>query len=315
MLKYMHNVKSRAQLEKELDAEQFERIAVSFYRYIDVADPTDFRDRLYARWYPKRIFGRVYVAEEGINAQLSVPVHYWAWFKTNITTLPYLSEIFLNRSKTLGNRAFLKLDVKVRSKILADGLNENILKSVSPGPHLSPQEFHEKIASGTAVVVDARNHYECETGHFKGAILPQAQTFSEMLPELKDSLQNFKEKDVLMYCTGGIRCEKTSAYLKKHGYQNVYQLQGGIINYLNDREEKRDEASLFEGSMFVFDGRMAEPTVNEVIAKCHQCGNPFDRHVDCANVSCHKLFIQCPQCAEAFLGCCSPTCRELLQAS
>ncbi|MCI5072159.1 rhodanese-related sulfurtransferase [bacterium] len=311
MLKYMHNMKEREELEQSLAAENFARIPASFYKYGKIENPQDFRNDLYKFWYPMRVFGRVYVSKEGINAQVSVPEFLWNEFVETVHYFPLLKKTMVNRSRDQGNDAFLKLDIKLREKIVADGIKGNLFDEVTPGEHLSPKDFHEKLERGDVVLIDTRNDYECETGHFEGAYCPESKTFSQVLPEIKTKFAKDKDKTVLMYCTGGIRCEKASAYMKKEGFNHVYQLKGGIINYLNT-VEREGKDSKFKGSLFVFDGRMAEPTVNEVLSHCHQCDAAYDVHSDCANVKCHSLMIQCPSCAEKFSGCCSEQCQNII---
>ena len=162
--------------------------------------------------------------------------------------------------------------------------------------------------------MDFRNHYESEVGHFKGAITPQVTTFRESLPIIADMLKDQKEKDIVMYCTGGIRCEKASAYMKHKGYENVFQLEGGIIEYAKQVKERGLE-NKFIGVNFVFDERLGERISDDIIAQCHQCGRPSDHHINCANDYCHLLFIQCPECAEKYNHTCSDLCKSYLSKS
>ncbi len=208
-------------------------------------------------------------------------------------------------------KSFLKLKVKVRDKILADGLDDKTFDVTKKGEHVNAMKFNELISNPDTVLVDMRNHYETEIGHFQGAITPDVDTFRESLPIIEDDLKDFKEqKNLVMYCTGGIRCEKASAYYKHRGFKNVYQLEGGIIEYARQVREQNLE-NKFIGKNFVFDHRRAEKISDEVIAKCHQCGAACDTHVNCANEACHLLFIQCPSCAEKMNDCCSDNCKEI----
>jgi UPF0176 protein len=165
-------------------------------------------------------------------------------------------------------------------------------------------------ADPETIVVDMRNHYEYEVGHFENAIEVPSETFREQLPMAVDMLQEKKDKNIIMYCTGGIRCEKASAYMLRNGFKNVYHLEGGIIQYAN----KVKEAHLpnkFLGKNFVFDGRLGEKIGDEIISHCHQCGAPCDSHTNCANEGCHLLFIQCADCAAKYEGCCSAECQAV----
>ena len=160
------------------------------------------------------------------------------------------------------------------------------------------------------IVVDMRNHYESEIGYFKNAIRPKVDTFREEIEYVSEMLADQKDRKILLYCTGGIRCEKASAYLKHQGFKDVNQLHGGIIEYAQKIKEL-NLPSNFMGKNFVFDERMGESVTGQVIAQCHQCGNPCDTHVNCANNLCHVLFIQCPECADKHENCCSEECRSV----
>jgi UPF0176 protein len=156
-----------------------------------------------------------------------------------------------------------------------------------------------------------RNHYESEIGHFQNAITPDVDTFRESLPIIEKDLSNYKEnKNLLMYCTGGIRCEKASAYFKYKGFKKVFQLEGGIIEYAR-QVTKNDLENKFIGKNFVFDERRAEKISEDIIAQCHQCGKPCDTHINCINEACHLLFIQCKNCGEKMNQCCSNACKEI----
>ena len=163
--------------------------------------------------------------------------------------------------------------------------------------------------------IDMRNHYESEIGFFRRAIKPDVDTFRESLEVIDDQLEkNGKEKNYLMYCTGGIRCEKASAYLKHKGIQNVFQLEGGIIEYTRQVKQNKLENN-FLGKNFVFDERKSERISDEIVSRCHQCGSPADTHVNCANEACHLLFIQCKNCQEKMNTCCSDDCNKTIQLS
>jgi UPF0176 protein len=162
------------------------------------------------------------------------------------------------------------------------------------------------------VVVDMRNHYESEVGHFKNAVLPDVDTFREELKVVEELLHNQKDKNLLMYCTGGIRCEKASAWFKHIGFKNVFQLNGGIIKYAQEVKEQHLE-NKFIGKNFVFDERLGERISEDIISVCHQCGKPCDTHTNCKNDGCHLLFLQCEECAQKYSGCCSSECAEIIQ--
>jgi UPF0176 protein len=180
------------------------------------------------------------------------------------------------------------------------------------GQYVDAATFNRLTDDPHTTVVDMRNHYEFEVGHFDGAIEVPSDTFREQLPMSAEMLKDKKDHPIIMYCTGGIRCEKASAYLLYKGFTNVFHLEGGIIHYANTVKEQGLE-NKFRGKNFVFDDRMGERISEEIIARCHQCGQPADTHTNCRNEGCHLLFIQCLACAEQYEGCCSPACRETIR--
>jgi UPF0176 protein len=290
-----------------------DRLTISFYQYAHIGNPEIFRNYLFVNWDTLGVLGRIYVAHEGINAQLSVPAPNFNAFKEFLDSIPFLQNIRLNIAVEQDNFSFLKLKVKVRTKIVADGLNDATFDVTNKGVHVGAADFNRLIEDENTILVDMRNHYESEIGHFEGAITPDVDTFRESLPIIENDLKEYKEsKNLVMYCTGGIRCEKASAYFKHKGFKNVYQLEGGIIEYARQIKEQ-NLANKFLGKNFVFDERRGERISDHVIAKCHQCGAPCDVHVNCANESCHLLFIQCDSCKEKMQQCCSNECKEVIQ--
>lgn len=289
------------------------RLTLSFYAYAKIENPQQFRDELFLAWDALDALGRTYVAHEGINAQMSVPASQFDAFRDTLEQYDFMKGIRLNVAVEQDDLSFLKLTVKVRNKIVADGLNDDTFDVTNKGIHLKAKEFNSLLEDPNTVVVDFRNHYESEVGHFVGAITPDVDTFRESLPIIKDQLEDIKEeKNLLMYCTGGIRCEKASAYFRHHGFKNVYQLEGGIIEYTRQVKAEGLE-SKFIGKNFVFDHRLGERITDDIISNCHQCGKPCDTHVNCANEACHLLFIQCDECAEKMHGCCSDPCLDIIQ--
>jgi len=308
----LYNTLSAQERAALIDAAGEERLTLSFYAYAHIGNPQLLRDHLFISWNALNVLGRIYVAKEGVNAQLSVPAPKFKAFKTHLDSIDFLNGIRLNIAIEQDNKSFLKLKVKVRNKIVADGLNDDSFDVTDKGVHLSAAEFNALTSQDDTVVVDMRNHYESEIGHFEGAITPDVDTFRDSLPVIEKNLSEHKEdKNLVMYCTGGIRCEKASAYFKHKGFKKVYQLEGGIIEYARQVKNQGLE-NKFVGKNFVFDERRSEAISEDVIAKCHQCGAPCDTHVNCANEGCHLLFIQCPSCAEKFSHCCSDSCAEIV---
>ena len=308
----LNNRINRKELKERMMHDAEPRTVISFYKYYHLPNPHLFRDHLYIMWQQLGVLGRTYIAKEGINAQISVPTKNLDHFRTKLEEIEFLIGNRLNFAIENKNNSFFKLDIRVRDKIVADGLDDAAFDVTQCGVHLTAEKFNEITAQPDTILVDMRNHYESEVGHFKDAIIPDVETFREQLPMVADMLEAHKDKNLVMYCTGGIRCEKASAYMKFKGFKNVYQLEGGIIKYAHDIEEKGLE-NKFIGKNFVFDERLGERVSTEVIAKCHQCGSPCDDHVNCANDACHLLFIQCKSCAEKKAGCCSTKCQDFVK--
>jgi UPF0176 protein len=306
----LFNRLSQPELKKLLYAETEPRTTLSFYQYFFIEDPKSFRDELYKALNDLKVFGRIYVANEGINAQLSVPESNFEAMRKYLYSIEPLSNLRLNIAVDDDGKSFWVLKIKVREKIVADGINDPAFDMANRGKYVNAAEFNELTKDPGTIVVDMRNHYEYEVGHFENAIELPSDTFREQLPMAAEILKENKEKNIIMYCTGGIRCEKASAYMLHHGFKNVFHLEGGIIHYANT-VKKNELENKFRGKNFVFDDRLGERISDEVIAKCHQCGQPADTHTNCKNDGCHLLFIQCETCAIAFKGCCSTECEAI----
>jgi UPF0176 protein len=306
----LHNRISQKELKELLYQETEPRTTISFYHYFFIADPASFRNELYSNLHELKVFGRIYVAHEGINAQLSVPASLYESMKEYLYSIPGLNGVRLNIAVDDDGKSFWVLKIKVRDKIVADGITDPAFDMQNRGQYVDAQQFNELTADPATIVVDMRNHYEFEVGHFENAIEVPSDTFREQLPMAAEMLERDKEKNIIMYCTGGIRCEKASAYLLHKGFKNVFHLEGGIIHYANN-VKKLGLTNKFKGKNFVFDDRLGERISEEVIAKCHQCGNPADAHTNCKNDGCHLLFIQCESCATRYQGCCSETCQQV----
>ena len=306
---FLYNRINKEELKRRLQAEPFQRKTISFYKYHYLEEPQEFRDTIYNEWNALNCFGRIYVAREGINAQMSIPEHHFNSFLKTLRNYEILNGIPIKYAIEDNGKSFYKLTIKVRPKLVADGLDEGTYDVTNVGKHLSGIEFHEQIGKDNTVVVDMRNYYESEIGRFEGAICPEADTFREELEIVAGLLEDQKDKKILLYCTGGIRCEKASAYLRHQGFGDVNQLHGGILEYARQIKTAKLD-SKFIGKNFVFDERLGESVNGQIISKCHQCGKPCDSHTNCANHGCHILFIQCPECAEKYNGCCTPECAE-----
>jgi UPF0176 protein len=301
---------SRSEMLKRLQEETFKRITLSFYRYVIIEDPQGLRDELFSKWSELNVLGRIYIAHEGINAQMSVPEANFDAFTKQLYSDKRFKDVPFKIAVEDNGKSFYKLIVRTRNKIVADGLKDDAFDVTNVGKHLSAEEWNEAMQKQNPIVVDMRNFYESEVGRFENAICPEAHSFRQELPMVKDILKGKEDEKILLYCTGGIRCEKASAFLKHHGFKDVNQLHGGIIEYARQAKAKGLE-SKFKGKNFVFDERMGERITDDVISKCYQCGTLSDSHYNCANDACHLLFIQCDSCRQKFEACCSVECQHI----
>lgn len=301
-------------LRERLAHEGVPRTTLSFYRYVRLSEVEALRDELYAEWEALGVLGRVYLAPEGINAQVSVPSAHLERFRQALDAREAFAQVPWKIAVEDDGRSFLKLIVRVKKKIVADGLADDAFDVTNVGEHLDARTFNLKMEQG-ALVVDMRNNYECLIGHFEGAYLPKADTFRGAIEEVVDTLRRAQRdsgQEILLYCTGGIRCEKASAYLKHEGFTNVAQLHGGIIDYARQLKAEGLK-SKYLGQNFVFDERLAERITDDVVSTCMQCGTKSDRITNCHEATCNMLLVQCEACAAKYADCCSPSCREIHQ--
>jgi UPF0176 protein len=312
MKKRLHNRVNREVLLDAMNNSKVDRTTISFYKYYHIGNPHIFRDHFYLLLEEIDVLGRIYVSYEGVNGQISCPSTNLDLLRAKLNEITFLENCRLNKAIEDNGKSFFKLTIKVREKIVADGLDDKTFDVTNHGKHVNAAQFNELADDPNTIIIDMRNHYESEVGHFKNAITPDVETFREELPYVEKMIQGQEEKNLLMYCTGGIRCEKASAYFKHRGFKNVFQLDGGIIEYARQVNEQGIE-NKFIGKNFVFDERLGERISNEVIAKCHQCGTPCDDHKNCANEACHILFIQCSDCAAKYINTCSIKCKEFTE--
>ena len=309
----LYNKLSKKDRIKLIEKAGEKRFTLSFYKYELIKNLEIFRNFLFVQFNSIDVLGRIYIANEGINAQLSLPAKNIYLLKKVLDEISFLKNVRLNIAIEHDNESFLKLKIKIRDKIVADGLGNDEYNLKNNGIHVNASEFNELLNDKNTIAIDMRNHYESEIGHFEGANLPDVDTFRESLPIInKKYSKHKKDKKILMYCTGGIRCEKASAYLMQNGYEKVYQLEGGIIEYTR-QVKSQDIQNKFIGKNFVFDNRRSERISQKIISKCHQCGSKCDDHVNCNNEACHLLFIQCEKCRIKYNGCCSADCEEIYQ--
>ena len=307
----LYNRLSNAESIEILEKSGEERLILSFYKYFKIKNLSIFRNYLFSSWSKIRVLGRIYVAAEGINAQLSLPKEKLSFFISELDQIYPLKGIRLNFAIRNSAKSFLKLKIKVRKKIVVDGIQNKNFDPTNVGKHLNAKDFNKILSERGSSCIDMRNHYESEIGHFNGAIIPNVDSFKESINFIDKKFENEnRNKKILLYCTGGIRCEKASAYLKFKGFKNVFQLDGGIISYAH-QVRKNNYENKFIGKNFVFDNRLSEKITNDIISNCHQCGSKCDNHINCSNVACNLLFIQCESCNKSLDGCCSVECQKI----
>ena len=308
--KLLYNQNNKEDCKKILNKEKFNRITLSFYKYTNLSNLENLRDEIFLKLNNLKTLGRIYIAEEGINAQISIP----DYNLDNFTKVLYSYKYFKDtpfKIAVIDGASFLKLTIKIKKEIVAYKIHKNEFDINKTGKHLNSNEFNKAIDNG-AIVVDMRNYYEGEIGKFENAIIPDVERSQDLLPEVKKILNNHKKDKILIYCTGGIRCEKASSYLLKNGFTDVNQLKGGIIQYAHEIKENNQQ-SKFIGKNFVFDHRMGENITSDIISSCHQCNDPCNTHTNCKNQCCHILFLQCKNCNIKFNECCSQECSDFLK--
>jgi len=280
---------------------------LAYYHFTPIEDPQLEVSRHKAFFAGRDVTGRIYISEQGINGQMSGAVEdaqaYMVWMQKDSRFEQM--EFKIHRHP---EQAFPRMTVKYRKQLVAIDTDVDMSQK---GEHVSPAEWLEMLNSGEDyLVLDVRNDYEWEIGHFEGATLPPCQTFREFpsyADQLKQEIDPATTK-VMMYCTGGIRCELFSALLKQKGFQHVYQLHGGVVKYGLETQGEH-----WKGKLFVFDDRLAVPISNELkepVGSCHHCHAPADIYYNCANMDCNELFTCCPDCFTRFKGCCQESCMH-----
>ncbi|QCI23894.1 rhodanese-related sulfurtransferase [Buchnera aphidicola (Macrosiphoniella sanborni)] len=305
----LHNVISKKELKKRMFYENDSRLTLSFYKYFTIIKLQEYRDLIYKFFYKYNFLGRVYIAEEGINAQISIPKQYYLFLKRFLARLDVqLKNLHINKALNY-EKSFWFLSVKIKKKIVQDGIIEPFFHPQHVGIYIKAKMVNFMLHDNQTIFIDMRNSYEYAIGHFKNAIEIKSLTFREQLRNVIKLMHYAKNKNIVMYCTGGIRCEKATAWMLFNGFKNVYHIQGGILGYVHDAK-KNGLPILFEGKNFVFDHRMSEKVSDKIISFCKQCNQPADTYINCQYNLCHLLFIQCHQCSIYFKKCCSLLCRE-----
>lgn len=305
----LYNIISKKELKKRMFSEIEPRLTLSFYKYFTIENTQEYRDKIYQNLDKYNVLGRVYIATEGINAQISVPKKYYFLMKKFL--YKFSSELNnLRMNKSLNNgKSFWVLSVKIRKKIVQDGIIEPFFDPNNVGIYIKSKQVNLMLNDENTIFIDMRNSYEYAIGHFEKAIEVNSLTFREQLKNVITLMNYARNKKIVMYCTGGIRCEKATSWMLYNGFKYVYHLEGGIIGYVHDAR-KNGLPVLFKGKNFVFDNRMSEKISDEIISFCKQCNQPADTYINCKNNLCHLLFIQCAKCSFKFKSCCSFICMK-----
>lgn len=301
---------SKSQLKKNIFSIKERRLILSFYKYFLIKDPQYYRDEIYKFFFKNNVLGRVYISYEGINAQISILKNFYFSMKNFLYNFDSeLNNLRINEALNHDKNAFWVLSVKVKKYIVNDGISNPSFNLKKVGTYIKAKEVNNMLNEGEALFVDMRNSYEYKIGHFQNAIEVKSKTFREQLKKVVKLIEYAKNKKIVMYCTGGIRCEKATAWMIFNGFKYIYHLDGGIIGYVNDAK-KNGLPICFKGSNFVFDNRMSEKVSNDIISFCKQCNQPSNRYTNCEFNLCHLLFIQCENCQRFFKNCCSINCME-----
>jgi UPF0176 protein len=282
-----------------------------YYKYVPIENPEQFAADHLEFCKSLGLRGRILVAEEGINGTVSGTVEATETYMQVMKQDPRFADIWFKIDES-DKHVFRKMFVRRRKEIVTWRMNpdDDVNPNEVTGKYLTPKEWYEAIQDEDVIIIDGRNDYEYDIGHFKGAIRPGVKTTREFPEWIRQNLSQYKDKKVLTYCTGGIRCEKLSGFLIKEGFKDVGQLHGGIVSYGKDPEVK---GALWEGKCYVFDERISVPinqVEDKVIAKCYHCGKPEDRYVNCANPFCHLQHVCCEECEKKMKRSCSIECME-----
>ena len=280
-----------------------------YYHYTPIDDPEAFAKKHLKYCTKLGVLGRIIISKEGINGTLSGTIEQTETYMRDVKALPGFESIDF-KIDLEDSHAFRRISVKVKNEIVNLGLEDDINPHQLTGTYLEPKDYYKKLQDPNVVIVDARNDYEYDLGHFKNAIKPAIKHFRDIPSWFRKHKQLFEGKTVLTYCTGGVRCEKWSGFLKREGIEDVYQLKGGIVTYGKDPEV---QGQLWDGACYVFDSRISVP-INRIdpviVGKDHFTGEPCERYINCANPECNKQILCSEENEIKYRGSCCDTCRE-----
>lgn len=279
-----------------------------YYNYVQIDDPETFADEHLAYCQDHGLKGRVLIAHEGINGTVSGTFEQTEEYMAKMHADPRFADMAFKVDPHDGH-AFKKMHVRHRPELVTLRLEDDVNPKQTTGQHLSPEEFHEAMQDENTIILDARNDYEYDLGHFRGAIRPDIETFRELPEWVRDNKDLIEGKRILTYCTGGIRCEKFSGWLVKEGFEDVAQLHGGIVTYGKDPNV---QGELWDGRCYVFDERISVPINRKehvIVGKDYFDSEPCERYVNCADPDCNKQIICSEENEHKYLRGCTHECR------
>lgn len=281
-----------------------------YYKYVTVENYEEYAAEHLQYCKDHGLKGRIIVAPEGINGTVSGTIEQTDAYMEYVRKDSRFADMWFKIDEA-EEHAFKKIFVRAKKELVTWRLENDVNPNEKTGTHLNPKEFYELMQQDDVVILDGRNYYEYDLGHFRGAIRPEVDSSREFPEWIRENMSQFKDKKVLTYCTGGIRCEKLTGVLLDQGFENVYQLHGGIVTYGKDPEV---QGRLWDGKCYVFDERISVPINHTeedvVIGRCYHCGTVEDRYVNCANPFCNKQHFCCPECEQKYKRSCSDECRE-----
>lgn len=285
-----------------------------YYKFVQIEDPETFKNEHLQYCKDLGLKGRILVSSEGINGTVSGTIEQTEQYMKDMKANPLFADMVFKIDPSEGH-AFHKMFVRHRKELVTFRVEDELDPNVISGKRLSPKQFFEQLQQDDVIVLDGRTDYEYDIGHFRNAIRPEVESFREFPEWIRENMSQYKDKTILTYCTGGIRCEKLTGFMLKEGFQDVAQLDGGIVTYGKDPEV---QGRLFDGKCYVFDERISVPINHTdediIVGKCHHCGEPADRYINCVNDACHLQHICCEKCDELHNGFCSEACEETVAA-
>ncbi|WP_405174762.1 rhodanese-related sulfurtransferase [Paenibacillus sp. FSL H8-0261] len=293
---------------------QSEYAILLYYKFVKVPDAEQFAQEHLAYCKELDVKGRILISDEGINGTLSGTIAQTEQYMKDLRANPLFSDIVFKIDEADGH-AFKKIFVRYKKELVTFRVEDELDPNVITGEHLAPKDFYEMMKRDDVVILDGRTGYEFDLGHFRGSIRPEVDSFKEFPDWIRENMSELKDKPILTYCTGGIRCEKLSGFMMKEGFQQVYQLDGGIVTYGKDPEV---QGQLFDGKCYVFDERISvqinHTDEDIIVGRCHHCGQPADQFINCANDACHLQHICCEDCEAQHSGHCSDECEAITNA-